>query len=310
MADIEYADDVHTQDVADTSIGKGVARTLNVVGAAASLALIVGVGVWGYKLMIRDVSGVPVVRALEGPMRVQPDKPGGQPADHQGLAVNTVAAVGTAAAPADRLMLAPRPVELSDEDAPMGELVQPVSVSGEDISVDDLIAQLVNEANPLEQEQKPGLEVLTPAAQVVSSESQAEQADIQPAVLSGPGLPRSLRPQLRPARTVTAQPASFTPADSNNAVVDVAAETLPVGTRLAQLGAYDTPEIAKAEWNRLNVVFEGYLDGKSRVIQEAHSGGRTFYRLRAMGFSDINDARRFCSVLVAENADCIPVTTR
>ena len=52
------------------------------------------------------------------------------------------------------------------------------------------------------------------------------------------------------------------------------------------------------------------MGGKARVIQEAESGGRTFYRLRAMGFDDINDARRFCSVLVAENADCIPVTTR
>ncbi|HBS49363.1 MAG TPA: sporulation protein SsgA, partial [Rhodobacteraceae bacterium] len=33
-------------------------------------------------------------------------------------------------------------------------------------------------------------------------------------------------------------------------------------------------------------------------------------RLRAMGFDDISDARRFCSALVAGGADCIPVTTR
>ena len=46
------------------------------------------------------------------------------------------------------------------------------------------------------------------------------------------------------------------------------------------------------------------------MIQEAESGGRTFYRLRALGFDDLSDARRFCSVLVAENADCIPVTAR
>ncbi len=46
------------------------------------------------------------------------------------------------------------------------------------------------------------------------------------------------------------------------------------------------------------------------MIQKAESGGRTFYRLRAMGFADLSDARRFCSALVAGNADCIPVTTR
>jgi hypothetical protein len=52
------------------------------------------------------------------------------------------------------------------------------------------------------------------------------------------------------------------------------------------------------------------LNGKTRIIQKATSGGRVFYRLRAMGFEDIADARRFCSALVAQNADCIPVVTR
>ena len=93
-------------------------------------------------------------------------------------------------------------------------------------------------------------------------------------------------------------------------MTEVAADTLPAGTRLAQLGAFESPEVAREEWARLNVKFEDYLEDKDRVIQKAESGGRTFYRLRAMGFDDLNDARRFCSVLVAENADCIPVTTR
>ena len=46
------------------------------------------------------------------------------------------------------------------------------------------------------------------------------------------------------------------------------------------------------------------------MVQKATSGGRTFYRLRAMGFADIADARRFCAVLAAEKAECIPVTLR
>jgi hypothetical protein len=29
-----------------------------------------------------------------------------------------------------------------------------------------------------------------------------------------------------------------------------------------------------------------------------------------MGFADLGEARRFCSALVAERADCIPVVTR
>ncbi|MFD1809072.1 SPOR domain-containing protein [Gemmobacter lanyuensis] len=38
--------------------------------------------------------------------------------------------------------------------------------------------------------------------------------------------------------------------------------------------------------------------------------GRTFYRLRAQGFSDEADARRFCAAITAEGAECIPVTLR
>lgn len=83
-----------------------------------------------------------------------------------------------------------------------------------------------------------------------------------------------------------------------------------MGTRLAQLGAYKSEAIAREEWARLEARFGDYLDGKNRVIQKATSGGRTFYRLRAMGFDDLAEARRFCSALVAERAECIPVVTR
>jgi len=92
--------------------------------------------------------------------------------------------------------------------------------------------------------------------------------------------------------------------------LEVDPESLPAGTRLAQLGAYDSVEVAREEWGRMSLKFEEYMEGKQRVIQKASSGGRTFYRLRAMGFDDLSAARRFCSALVAENADCIPVTTR
>ena len=85
---------------------------------------------------------------------------------------------------------------------------------------------------------------------------------------------------------------------------------IPAGTRLSQLGAFDSPEVARKEWDRLSARFGDYMDGKQRVIQKAQSGGRTFYRLRAIGFADLNDARRFCSALVAERADCIPVTSK
>ena len=89
---------------------------VNAAGALTSIALVIGVAVWSYNLISRDVSGVPVVKALEGPMRIQPEQPGGTPAAHQGLAVNEIAALGSAPAAPDQLMLAPAPVEILADD--------------------------------------------------------------------------------------------------------------------------------------------------------------------------------------------------
>jgi hypothetical protein len=52
------------------------------------------------------------------------------------------------------------------------------------------------------------------------------------------------------------------------------------------------------------------MGDKQRVIQQASSGGRTFYRLRVMGFSDLSEARLFCAALVADKVDCIPVVMK
>lgn len=289
----------------------------NVMGAVVSLALVVGVGVWGYKLLVRDVSGIPVVRATDGDMRVRPEEPGGEFARHQGLSVNSVAAVGAADGRAEQLRLAPEPIALTEEDQPASEIAempaddsdasQGPAPAASDVAealesglVDSLVAQLtqgVAPLDPLEAESAP----------VLASLEVANAGDVR----STGGLRASLRPSLRPGRagrTVSVPPAVSNAAPAATTELDAA--SLPVGTRLVQLGAFDTPEIARAQWGALNARFAPFMEGKSRVVMQAESGGRTFYRLRAAGFSDIADARRFCSALVAESVDCIPVVTR
>jgi len=317
-----------SRPMAATGQRPALSTITNFIGAVASLALVVGIAVWGYQLLVRDVSGVPVVRAVEGPMRVQPENPGGQQAQHQGLSVNNVAAEGGAGAPADRLVLAPAPLELTLEDAPVQPGAAPVtelaaqpavattSTEVELSDVEQLAARLAAGVEPLGE-----LEPLSDAAPVTQEDVQAavaavtgvvpevvtpEDVDVAAAVQGGLG--RSLRPQLRPAELGVAQPVSLSvPQDSFR---DVDPATIPAGTRLAQLGAYDSADTARNEWDKLQGRFGDYMTGKDRVVQKATSGGRTFYRLRAMGFADLSDARRFCSALVAENAECIPVVTR
>lgn len=346
MADIEYSGDYGPEEATPEEGSSTLRDLVSIAGALTSLALVIGIGIWGYRLMVRDVSGVPVVRALEGPMRVQPKDPGGQQADYQGLAVNRIAAQGTAAPPADRLILAPRPVGLTEEDTPVAAIAEPRAAETEtaatdtapapaapppgDSVSDETVAALVEELTakvrpvPAVAKGDDDHPAPTPAAMriehpapldaslpVASAPTSTVPAP-EPALFDAPGVKVSLRPVARPARAVP-QAAAVTPAVAvagDGAGLDVDPDTLPVGTRLAQLGAYDTPEIARAEWAAVTARFPDYMDGKKRVIQQASSGGRTFYRLRAMGFDDLADARRFCSALVAEKADCIPVTVR
>ena len=109
----------------DGQSGEGLtarfARLTHYLGAVASVALMVGLMVWGWQLVSRDVSGVPVIRAIVGDARTAPSEPGGELTNYTGYAVNTVAE-GVEHQPAQQVAIAPAPVGLSDEDVAMGQL--------------------------------------------------------------------------------------------------------------------------------------------------------------------------------------------
>ena len=309
----------------------GAARAgqfVNYTGAFVSLALMAGVGVWGYKLVVRDVSGIPVVRAVQGDMRIAPANPGGDVALHTGLSVNEIAAVGEAASPEDTLLLAPQTSQLADEDLE----VQPLAEAGEVTPMADQVAETsvaLTTPNEVEEQAAAPLntnEILALADQIAAGAAPlselAEGQDVAPtATLTGaisvidsaiPGVKSSLHPPVRPlGLQVAAAAASVTPTAAVAASeVAVSTATFPAGTKLVQLGAFPTPDVAADAWGKLNNDFGEYMNGKDRVIQVASSSGRTFYRLRATGFQDLADARRFCAALDAGNAECIPVVVR
>lgn len=331
-------------------------------GAALSLTLLLGMGIWGYKLVMRDVNGIPVVRAMDGPMRQAPDNPGGELALHTGLAVNAVAGQGEAAPPEGTLVLAPPTSDLTEEDL----LVQPTAEAGEylpgDIplagppaepdpepivlsregdelmSTEDILAladqiaagseplselsdtPIGSQDNPVAAAVGDAIAALEPAAPDAAGteieeieEAPPQDASVTEALapIPGEGLERALRPPARPSGLVSssaATPPVRDPAEDQGFAVST--EAIPDGTVLVQLGAFDSVELAGGEWLDLASRFEEFMDGKERLIQVATSGGRDFFRLRATGFADLDDARRFCSALVAEDAPCIPVVAR
>ena len=316
-------------------------RLVNYGGAAMSLALILGLCVWGYRITMRDVAGVPVVRAIDGPMRVAPEDPGGEVADHTGLAVNNVAADGGPGELADEIALAPPPARLTEEDLPIAALAAELERDLAAQAARDLPEELTPTVEQADAElQSADLEVavslspdvdpndpvavaLAMANQVANGATPLE-APAEPEISAEakrlaklPGVKRSLLPKKRPAdlaaptpeKSAPTSPAENTQLASTNPQIALP-NAIPAGTRLVQLGAFDTPEDAAAIWAKLQGRFETLMLEKSRVIMEAQSGGRVFYRLRAQGFADLSDARRFCAALVAEKADCIPVVAR
>lgn len=283
-----------------------VGRLVNLAGAAASIALVIGVAVWGYRLAVRDAHGVPVIQAMQGPMRVASDDPGGRIASHVGLSVNRIAAEGAAGEVPDRIVLGEPPIELEPEDAAGigARAPDPASVAAQEEAT---IARTLALAEELARQ----------AASEMTPEDAAAAplpADAQP--LPPGAIQRSIRPMPRPAHAAVATPpaAAITGAvpvsRSFAGALEVAPDALPAGSRLAQIGAYDDADTARAEWDRVADLHPALFDGKTRVIQPANSVGRTFYRLRVAGFDTEDDSRRFCRAVEAGDLRCIPVTTR
>lgn len=320
--------DAGWQEEAPLPLPMTMSRMMQLAGAVCSVALVVGMGWWGYKLAVRDVNGVPVVRAIEGPMRVAPKDPGGEVADHQGLSVNTIAALGTAAPPPDRLVLAPRPVELSYEDTPglaAAGAPQPVDAAAATAGSAAAAPVTLAAASVAPLTETAALDPTGPDPDAVADalaealatplDDLAEDGPVEEVTALDSASPQPIiRPRPRPgsaAPLADVQPVSLTePTAPMPATAELDPSMIPAGTRLVQLGAFDTPEQARAEWVKLANQFGPLLDGKALVVQAAESGGRTFYRLRAHGFADETEARGFCTTMLEQNASCIPVEQR
>lgn len=333
----------------DSVLGR-VARLTHYMGALVSVLLMVALAIWGYQLVVRDVSGVPVIRAVEGDGRIAPSEPGGELTDRGGLAVNDVAA-GREAAPVDRVAIAPAGAVLGSQDVPMGELgataraAQGASDMPVTAPLNGTIAMTDAEAARRLAEDQAAADAAVPAvgpmeADAVSVASAVTDTAGQPtqdtaitAALAEagatPAVTTPTRPLPRPRRIAAAAPAAAAaPVEAAQPLVtdaaapvdapiapEAAAETpAPVavasGAPLVQIGAFDSGAIAESEWTRISGRYGDLFAGKAPLVQEHKAGGRTFYRLRIAGFDSRDAARKFCAALIEAGTDCIPAAAK
>lgn len=323
-----------------------VARLTHYLGALVSVVLMISLMVWGYQLVVRDVSGVPVIRAVEGEARIAPDEPGGMLSDREGLSVNDVAA-GAESAPVERVAIAPAPTALDGQDVAMGELgatAREASVTDEPVEETGAAVVAMTDADAAriarEAEIAAEIEAAEAAAAGVSAvaASDADAISVVDAVTdtdgnpaldtaitaalaeagAAPSVTTPTRPAPRPRRLAAAAPASVAPAapaatEEAPVVADAApapAAQVAPGAPLVQIGAFDSDAIAHSEWNRVSGRYGDLFAGKAPVVQQHKAGGRTFYRLRIAGFETRDEARKFCAALIAAGNDCIPAAAQ
>jgi hypothetical protein len=279
-------------------------------GAALSLFLLAGAIGWSYQLIVRDVNQIPIVRAQLGPLRVAPDNPGGLTAANQGLSV-TQLAVNEKPLLSNEIYLAPAAEILNEEN-----LTVKVTEEYESNKVDGAFEiKEVNAENSMNLEALPDQKEVDSRSNDVGVLSKAafsqKKIEIENAVSLALSITNDpdkslswLRPKIRPVGFYRNGNITEDQIVSNEPMLK-----LPIGSAVVQLGAFDSKSLAESEWQRFEKILGSILIPKKMVVQKAESGGKIFYRLRASGFSDISDARQFCTA-ISDKVACIPVVTR
>ena len=279
-------------------------------GAALSLFLLAGAIGWSYQLIVRDVNQIPIVRAQLGPLRVAPDNPGGLTAANQGLSV-TQLAVNEKPLLSNEIYLAPAAEILNEEN-----LALKVKKEYESNKVDGAFEiKEVNAKNSINLEALPDQKEVDSRSNDVGVLSKAafsqKKIEIENAVSLALSITNDpdkslswLRPKIRPVGFYRNGNITEDQIVSNEPM-----PKLPIGSAVVQLGAFDSKSLAESEWQRFEKILGSILIPKKMVVQKAESGGKIFYRLRASGFSDISDARQFCTA-ISDKVACIPVVTR
>lgn len=327
-----YSDDYASLGDADSN--RMIPQTVRrVASAVVFVALVGGMGIWAYRLGTRDASEVPIIRAMQGPTGIAPADPGGYQAAHQGNEINRVLEGRAAPAPRKPVALA-EPPALTDEDAPQDELAltPPPDIPPGTEGVD---APLPNEATAealIAPAPDMGGEALVPSNRIAElaaeAEKLAEAEGTETAVVAAPrplNRPHNL-PKLRAAPEKAAAAASTPKPATRTEMVQQAAARTPTpaaapasaevreisrvspGTRLVQLGAYDSEAITRQAWRQLVAANSDLLSSKSLYVERATNNARVFYRLRVAGFQNTDQTRQLCEALRARGIACIPVT--
>lgn len=318
----------------------GVKSLSTALGALSALAVGGAVAWWGWGLTTRSIDDIPVVRALDGPMKRRPVDPGGLTLDTTDLSINTM----LTGREARDVALAPAPERPVPEDLPAPRLTLPPSATtgaaprrgtaGVDRPLGPFETPLPGRtdaapATPftdrLEAQRKLARD--TAAAEAAANAAQAQAAAAQAAAQAAFAAPASailsaappvdppdagaaaprIAPVSYPRPEKLAQLRAEEAAASRAAAASAAAaapRTIAVGDAAVQFGAFESAEVAEAQWVRQMRRNPDLLDSYIHTVTTVQSGGRTLFRLRAGPMASLDDAKNLCEAIEARGDAC------
>jgi len=264
-----------------------IRRTLIWIGLILSISIFVFLIIWGFSLNVSENAEIPVVKAKIKEARIISENPGGQIINYQGLSVNNVQEQGAAQVTAKRILLAPKPVELKEKDLAITEIKK-------NDNLDDLGNTMINQ----------------PKKTIVLKETEEDkQLTDDSNKLSALALDRSRKPWAREMLNSKNTEKALEIAEVEIAEVEITEAKIKRGTNLVQLGSYSTRKEAQEAWasflKRNGTIFKN----KKRSIQKFDSS-RYPFRLRASGFTTLDDSRDFCILLRGLIPTCLPMRAK
>ena len=269
-----------------------IRRTLIWIGLILSISIFVFLIIWGFSLNVSENAEIPVVKAKIKEARIISENPGGQIINYQGLSVNNVQEQGAAQVTAKRILLAPKPVELKEKDLAITEIKKTDNL-------DDLGNTMINQ----------------PTKTIVLKETEEdEQLKDDSNKLSALALDRSRKPWAREMLDTKNTEKALEIAEVEIAEVEITEAKITEakikrGTNLVQLGSYSTRKEAQEAWARFLKRNGTIFKNKKRSILKFDSS-RYPFRLRASGFTTLNDSRDFCILLRGLIPTCLPMRAK
>ena len=144
-----------------------------------------------------------------------------------------------------------------------------------------------------------GAEMLAPAPEKPALHALRAKVRVAPK----PSEPAAAAPSVQIATAATPKIAAAPPIQRASATEIVPNAEAPRGTTV-QLAAFESQQAAEQDWGKLAEKIPGLFNGHLPAVERASVAGRTVFRLRTGGFTNLAAATVFCGKVRAKGGDC------